>query len=609
MPRFCVARVGRVGAVPARRRRGHHPRAAGRKPTATGGEATRPGSRTNRAGRARVRRRTGGRRAAAKEGGTAGPAPQASSLRQRPDVDAAPKEQPRREQRAAATRPSRRRSTCRRWSARSSPSGTDAKTFDASLAQTEGGEPLDVLRGPADRQRQARRAPRRGPRLQGRLPAVQDHAGLPRGPQGRLGLPRPARRDRGREGARLHRQGRHRGLRRRRVQREVPRVGAAARRRVRGDDRADGLLGRHADDPYRTMDPAYVQSVWWSLKQIFDKGLLAQDHRVAPYCPRCGTGLSDHELAQGYETVVDPSVYVRFPLTSGPYAGTAALLVWTTTPWTLVSNTAVAVRPDVTYVTATQRHARPWSSPSRWSSRPWATGGRCSDRFAGTEMERWTYERPFDLRRLAGGRGTATSCVLADYVTTEDGTGLVHQSPAFGAEDLAVSRAYGLPGGQPGPAGRALRGRRCGWSAASSSSTPTRRWCSDLEETRHAVPAPGLRARLPALLALPHRAALLRPALLVRPHDRRSRTRCSPRTSAPPGTPRTSSGAATATGCTTTSTGRCPAAATGARRCPIWRCDDDGPATWSASGRWPSSASWPARTWRPSTRTGRTSTT
>ncbi|KOG90114.1 isoleucyl-tRNA synthase, partial [Streptomyces varsoviensis] len=107
------------------------------------------------------------------------------------------------------------------------------------------------------------------------------------------------------------------------------------------------------DDAYRTMDPDYVQSVWWSLKEIFGKGLLVQDHRVAPWCPRCGTGLSDHELAQGYETVVDPSVFVRLPLTSGPLAGTASLLVWTTTPWTLVSNTAVAAHPDVRYVVAT----------------------------------------------------------------------------------------------------------------------------------------------------------------------------------------------------------------------------------------------------------------
>src|SRR3712207_3328078 len=110
--------------------------------------------------------------------------------------------------------------------------------------------------------------------------------------------------------------------------------------------------------PYTTMSSGYVESVWWALKQIHAKGLLVEDYRVAPYCPRCGTGLSDYELAQGYETVTDPSVYVRFPLTSGPYAGTperpgAALLVWTTTPWTLVSNTAVAAHPDVEYVVAT----------------------------------------------------------------------------------------------------------------------------------------------------------------------------------------------------------------------------------------------------------------
>ena len=102
------------------------------------------------------------------------------------------------------------------------------------------------------------------------------------------------------------------------------------------------------DQAYWTMSPQYVESVWWSLKEIWKKGLLVQDHRVAPYCPRCGTGLSDHELAQGYETITDPSVYVRFPITSGELAQlNASLLVWTTTPWTLVSNTAIAVNPDV----------------------------------------------------------------------------------------------------------------------------------------------------------------------------------------------------------------------------------------------------------------------
>lgn len=195
------------------------------------------------------------------------------------------------------------------------------------------------------------------------------------------------------------------------------------------------------DDAYRTMDPQYIESVWWSLQQIFDKGLLVQDHRVAPWCPRCGTGLSDHELAQGYETVVDPSVYVRFPLTSGPLAGEAALLVWTTTPWTLVSNTAVAVHPDVTYLVATDGEERlVVAEPllEKALGEGWEATGQ---RFTGAEMERWTYERPFDLVTIEN----AHYVVNADYVTTEDGTGLVHQSPAFGEDDLKVCRSYGLP--------------------------------------------------------------------------------------------------------------------------------------------------------------------
>ncbi|MEU9609833.1 isoleucine--tRNA ligase [Streptomyces sp. NPDC048057] len=196
------------------------------------------------------------------------------------------------------------------------------------------------------------------------------------------------------------------------------------------------------DEAYWTMKPEYIDSVWWSLKEIFGKGLLVQDHRVAPWCPRCGTGLSDHELAQGYETVVDPSVYVRFPLTSGPLAGEASLLVWTTTPWTLVSNTAVAVHPDVTYVVATDGTERivvaePLLEKSLGEG--WEATGRS---FTGAEMERWTYERPFDLVEFPA---PAHFVVNADYVTTEDGTGLVHQSPAFGEDDLKVCRAYGLP--------------------------------------------------------------------------------------------------------------------------------------------------------------------
>jgi isoleucyl-tRNA synthetase len=196
-------------------------------------------------------------------------------------------------------------------------------------------------------------------------------------------------------------------------------------------------------DAYWTMDPQYVESVWWSLKQIFDKGLLVQDHRVTPYCPRCGTGLSDHELAQGYETVVDPSVYVRFPVTGGPVAEAApgaALLVWTTTPWTLVSNTAVAVHPSVEYVAA-----RTADGETLVVAEPLlgqlGEGAEVLARWSGTDLVGTTYSRPFDLVEIPD----AHYVVTAEYVTTEDGSGLVHIAPAFGAEDLLVGRAHGLP--------------------------------------------------------------------------------------------------------------------------------------------------------------------
>ncbi|MDP9861865.1 MULTISPECIES: isoleucine--tRNA ligase [Streptosporangium] len=208
---------------------------------------------------------------------------------------------------------------------------------------------------------------------------------------------------------------------------------------------------------YRTMDPAYVESVWWSLKVIFDKDLLFRDFRITPYCPRCGTGLSDHELGQpgGYETVSSPSVYVRMPVTSGPLAELgASLLIWTTTPWTLVSNTAVAVHPDVTYVAA-----RPAGSDEvlvvaeQLLTSALGEGAQVLATFQGAELEHTTYSRPFELVDIPG----AHYVVLGYYVTTEDGTGLVHQAPAFGADDMTTCKRYGLPIVNPiGPDGRFL---------------------------------------------------------------------------------------------------------------------------------------------------------
>jgi isoleucyl-tRNA synthetase len=218
---------------------------------------------------------------------------------------------------------------------------------------------------------------------------------------------------------------------------------------LRHVDEFDGMTRRMGfwvdmDDAYWTMDPHYIESVWWSLARIFDKGLLVQDHRVTPYCPRCGTGLSDHELAQGYETVVDPSVYVRFPVTGGAlaerYPG-AALLVWTTTPWTLVSNTAVAVNPKAEYVVARTANGEILVVAEALADATLGEGYEVLERMSGRDLERTPYQRPFDMVEIPD----AHYVVLADYVTTDDGSGLVHQAPAFGADDLTTCRAYGLP--------------------------------------------------------------------------------------------------------------------------------------------------------------------
>ena len=198
------------------------------------------------------------------------------------------------------------------------------------------------------------------------------------------------------------------------------------------------------DEAYWTMSSEYVESVWWSLQQIWKKGLLVQDYRVAPYCPRCGTGLSDHELSQGYETIKDQSVYVRFPATSGKLAElNASLLVWTTTPWTLVSNTAVAVNPKIEYqvieITTDEKIERLVVASNL--AAVLGEERKVIATFSGAELEHTKYAAPLDLVEIAD----AHYIVLADYVTVEDGTGLVHQSPAFGADDFAVCRKYGLP--------------------------------------------------------------------------------------------------------------------------------------------------------------------
>ncbi|HRY11672.1 MAG TPA: class I tRNA ligase family protein, partial [Candidatus Nanopelagicales bacterium] len=197
------------------------------------------------------------------------------------------------------------------------------------------------------------------------------------------------------------------------------------------------------DQAYWTMSPEYIDSVWWSLKKIFDDGLLEQDHRVSPFCPRCGTTLSDHELAQGYETVVDPSVFVTCEVLDGELATRfpgVQLLVWTTTPWTLVSNTAVAVAPDAGYVVARTGDRTLVVAEDLLA----ATLGEDAEilaRMPGRDLEGLHYRPPFDLVEIPD----AHYVIPGGFVTTTDGSGIVHLAPAFGADDLAVCRGFGLP--------------------------------------------------------------------------------------------------------------------------------------------------------------------
>jgi isoleucyl-tRNA synthetase len=199
---------------------------------------------------------------------------------------------------------------------------------------------------------------------------------------------------------------------------------------------------------YRTMDPSYIESVWWSLKEIYRRGLLVQDYRISPYCPRCGTPLSDHEMGQSdvYQTVADPSVIVRFPLRSvpagAPQLAGADLLVWTTTPWTLVANTAVAVHPDEIYAIARRSGVGDKVVVAdALFARVLGDGWHITDRLSGSQLAGATYQPPFSLVDIPN----AHVVVTGTFVTTEDGTGLVHLAPAFGADDMAVGRAHGLP--------------------------------------------------------------------------------------------------------------------------------------------------------------------
>ena len=194
------------------------------------------------------------------------------------------------------------------------------------------------------------------------------------------------------------------------------------------------------DDAYVTCTNEYIESVWWSLKTLFDRGLVYKDYKIVPQCPRSETVLSSHELALGYRMTKDPSIYVLFKLKNQD----AHFLVWTTTPWTLTSNVAVAVGKDVDYVKVFHKEKNIILAKERLQ----VLDGEYEilEEFKGETLEGTEYEQ---LMTYVSTDKKAFYAILADFVSTEDGSGIVHIAPAFGADDYEISKKYGLPMFQP----------------------------------------------------------------------------------------------------------------------------------------------------------------
>ena len=197
------------------------------------------------------------------------------------------------------------------------------------------------------------------------------------------------------------------------------------------------------DNPYITYDNDYIESEWWALKAIYEKGLLYKGHKIVPYCPRCGTALSSHEVAQGYKEVKETSATVRFRV---PDEENTYFLAWTTTPWTLPSNVSLCVNPDVTYA-----YVRVDGKETLIMAKDLIEAvleGHDTEiikEVVGRELEYKHYEPLFECTRKAAGGKDAFYVMVDDYVTTTDGTGIVHNAPAFGEDDYRVCKKYDLP--------------------------------------------------------------------------------------------------------------------------------------------------------------------
>jgi len=204
------------------------------------------------------------------------------------------------------------------------------------------------------------------------------------------------------------------------------------------------------DDPYVTMTNDYIESVWWALRRMWDDGRLYEDYKVVPYCPRDGTALSSHEVALGYHDVEDPAVYVKLPIREpapsdqipeSPLEAGDQLLVWTTTPWTLITNAAVAAGAEIEYVRARVGDEVFVLARDRLEH-VLGEEAEVLAHFPGETIAGTSYEPPFDYITDYGPRGHTV--LLADFVTTDEGTGLVHTAIAFGEDDFRLGEQYGI---------------------------------------------------------------------------------------------------------------------------------------------------------------------
>ena len=199
------------------------------------------------------------------------------------------------------------------------------------------------------------------------------------------------------------------------------------------------------DCPYITYENDYIESLWWIIKQIWNKGLFYQDYKVVPYCPRCGTTLSSHDVALGYKNIKEPAVYLKFKV-KGPFDKTqgpnekAYLFVWTTTPWTLPANVAIAVKPDLKYVKV--KFDDNYLILAKDRLEVLGIGYEVVEEFKGKDLLGLEYEPLYNFVKL---EEKAHFVIAGDFVSAEEGTGLVHIAPAFGEDDMNVGKENNLP--------------------------------------------------------------------------------------------------------------------------------------------------------------------